>query len=117
MPRGEKLQSVGREFGVTTDRRRVHQNFHPFPQPIEQKAYDLTQRCGWLDLIIVKYSTAGNHYTALNLTKLDVLDTFPEIKIATAYHVDRHILDSFPADLELLARAEVVYKTNAWLGE
>ena len=59
----------------------------------------------------MKYSLAVNHYTALNLTKLDVLDTFPEIKIATAYQVDGQIIDSFPADLELLARAEVMYKT------
>ncbi|KKK12508.1 adenylosuccinate synthetase AdB [Aspergillus ochraceoroseus] len=57
---GDKLQGVGKEFGVTTGRRR---------------------RCGWLDLVLCRYSQAVNHYTALNLTKLDVLDDFDEIKV------------------------------------
>ncbi len=87
---GEKLQSIGREFGVTTGRKR---------------------RCGWLDLVIVKYSTAVNHYTALNLTKLDILDSFREIQVATAYKLAGQVLDSFPADLQSLARAEVLYTT------
>ncbi|KAG8527492.1 uncharacterized protein KY384_007644 [Bacidia gigantensis] len=87
---GVRLQKLGREFGVTTGRPR---------------------RCGWLDLVIVKYSKSINHYTALNLTKLDVLDTFPEIKVATKYKVDSQEFESFPADLELLERAEVVYET------
>lgn len=69
------------------------------------------QRCGWLDLVIVKYSTAVNHYTALNLTKLDILDNFATIEVATAYKVDGQVLDSFPADLNKLSRAEIVYTT------
>lgn len=87
---GEKLQSIGKEFGVTTGRSR---------------------RCGWLDLVIVKYSTNINHYTALNLTKLDVLDDFPEILVATAYEIDGTVLPYFPADLEALARTKVIYKS------
>ncbi|KAJ2893418.1 putative Adenylosuccinate synthetase [Zalerion maritima] len=89
---GNKLQEIGREWGVSTGRRR---------------------RCGWLDLVVVKYSTSINHYTALNLTKLDILDTFPEIKIATAYiHPDtKERIESFPADLALLGRCEIEYKT------
>ena len=66
---------------------------------------------GWLDLVIVKYSTTINHYTALNLTKLDIMDDFPEIKVATAYNLDGQVLDSFPADLQNLARVEVQYTT------
>ncbi|KAL9946482.1 hypothetical protein ACHAO5_003842 [Verticillium nonalfalfae] len=57
------------------------------------------------DLVVVKYSNSINYYTSLNLTKLDVLDTFETIKIAIAYKE----LDSYPADLEILERAEVVY--------
>ncbi|KAI9804779.1 MAG: hypothetical protein M1825_001147 [Sarcosagium campestre] len=88
---GEKLQSRGREFGVTTGRKR---------------------RCGWLDLVIVKYSTAVNHYTSLNLTKLDILDDFAEIPVATGYRTeDGQELESFPADLELLDTTKPVYKT------
>jgi adenylosuccinate synthase len=85
---GDKLQSVGREFGVTTGRRR---------------------RCGWLDIVMCRYSNAINYYTALNLTKLDVLDDFDEIKVATAYQIDGKELDSFPADLETLGKVEVAY--------
>ena len=59
----------------------------------------------------MKYSTAVNHYTALNLTKIDVMDDFPEIRIATTYQLDGQVLDSFPADLQILARVEVQYTT------
>ncbi|ODA77869.1 hypothetical protein RJ55_06472 [Drechmeria coniospora] len=62
-----------------------------------------------LDLVVVKYSNSINYYTSLNLTKLDVLDTFETIKIAIAYKVDGEELDSYPADLDILERAEVVY--------
>ena len=86
---GVHLQEVGAEFGVTTGRRR---------------------RCGWLDLVVLKYSNLINGYTALNLTKLDILDNLPTLKIATAYHIDGKPLDSyFPADLEILAKVEVQY--------
>lgn len=87
---GRKLQKVGLEVGVTTGRDR---------------------RCGWLDLVIVKYSAIINDYDALNLTKLDILDTFPEIKVATAYEIDGEPLQSFPADLEVLKRSKVIYET------
>lgn len=96
---GTKLQEIGREFGVTTGRRR---------------------RCGWLDLVVVRYSALVNGYTALNLTKLDVLDQFPEIRVAVAYR-DRATgedfpADGYPADLERLSRAEVVYRTfEGWM--
>ncbi|KAI1056911.1 hypothetical protein LB507_001918 [Fusarium sp. FIESC RH6] len=85
---GTQLQEIGREWGTSTGRRR---------------------RCGWLDLVVVKYSASINYYSALNLTKLDVLDTFETIKIAIAYKVDGEELDHYPADLDLLERAEVVY--------
>ncbi|KIV79880.1 adenylosuccinate synthase [Exophiala sideris] len=87
---GERLQRVGREFGVTTGRKR---------------------RCGWMDLVLVKYSTAVNCYTQINLTKLDVLDDFEEIRVATAYKIDGEEQDTFPADLDALERVEIVYKT------
>ncbi|KAG8410913.1 Adenylosuccinate synthase [Metarhizium acridum] len=85
---GTKLQEIGREWGTSTGRRR---------------------RCGWLDLVVVNYSNSINYYTSLNLTKLDVLDTFETIKIAIAYKIDGEELDSYPADLDILNRAEVVY--------
>lgn len=87
---GERLQRVGREVGVTTGRKR---------------------RCGWFDLVLVKYSSDVNCYTQINLTKLDVLDDFEEIRVATHYKVDGRELDSFPADLDAMERIEIVYKT------
>jgi len=87
---GEKLQSIGREFGVTTGRKR---------------------RCGWLDLVVVKFSNAINWYDAINLTKLDILDDFDEIKVATEYVYKGEKLPSFPADLHVLENMEVKYET------
>ncbi|KAH8882391.1 adenylosuccinate synthetase [Thozetella sp. PMI_491] len=77
-----------------------------------------TEECDWyqtsgdwarMDLVVVKYSNSINYYTSLNLTKLDVLDTFETIKIAIAYKVDGQELDSYPADLKILEQVEVVY--------
>lgn len=89
---GDKLQRVGKEFGVTTGRRR---------------------RCGWFDLVLARYSHAINHYTALNLTKLDVLDDFDEIKVAVAYILPdgtRHEY-SYPGDANVLEKVKVEYVT------
>lgn len=72
---GVHLQEVGREYGTTTGRRR---------------------RCGWLDLVVLKYSHMINGYDSFNLTKLDVLDKLPEIKVAVKYLVDGKELAGFP---------------------
>ncbi|KAJ9607733.1 Adenylosuccinate synthase [Cladophialophora chaetospira] len=87
---GERLQRIGREFGVTTGRKR---------------------RCGWFDLVLVKYSAAVNCYTQINLTKLDVLDDFEEIRVATAYSYNGQTLDGFPADLDVMEGMKIEYKT------
>ncbi|CAN6613779.1 adenylosuccinate synthetase [Trichomonascus vanleenenianus] len=87
---GEHLQTVGAEFGVTTGRKR---------------------RCGWLDLVVLKYSTLINGYTSLNITKLDVLDQLPELKVAVAYKHNGKTLDLFPEDLRVVEQVEVVYET------
>ncbi|KAG7709295.1 hypothetical protein KL914_001685 [Ogataea haglerorum] len=87
---GEKLQDIGREYGVTTGRKR---------------------RCGWLDLVVVKYSCLINGYTSLNVTKLDVLDTFKEIKVAVGYSYKGKKLESFPEDLYVLEKVDVEYVT------
>ncbi|KAI9867275.1 MAG: hypothetical protein M1813_009553 [Trichoglossum hirsutum] len=85
----ERIQTVGGEIGVTTKRKR---------------------RCGWLDLVIVRYSAAVNNYTSVNLTKLDVLNEFSEVKVAVGYKVDGQLLPTFPADTSLLSRVEPEYK-------
>ncbi|KAI6103407.1 Adenylosuccinate synthetase [Pisolithus sp. B1] len=72
---GVHLQEAGKEYGTTTGRRR---------------------RCGWLDLVVMKYSCLINGYDSLNLTKLDVLDNLSEIKVAVKYTVDGKDLPHFP---------------------
>uniref|UniRef100_A0A8D3BWC4 Adenylosuccinate synthetase n=1 Tax=Scophthalmus maximus TaxID=52904 RepID=A0A8D3BWC4_SCOMX len=87
---GELLQTRGKEVGVTTGRKR---------------------RCGWLDLVLIKYAHMINGFTALALTKLDILDVFPEIRVGVAYKVDNKPIPHFPANQEVLQRVEVQYET------
>ena len=61
---GDKLVEIGREFGTVTGRRR---------------------RCGWLDVVMLRKAVRINSLTEIALTKLDVLDTFEEIKVCTSY--------------------------------
>ena len=71
------------------------------------------RRCGWFDAVVVRYSHAINGFTALNLTKLDVLDELATIKIAVAYKLRGVTLppQAFPALLEDLSAVEVEYET------
>lgn len=87
---GDYLQTVGKEFGVTTGRKR---------------------RCGWLDLVVLKYTNMINGYTQLAITKLDVMDQLKEIKIGIAYRYNGKVLDSFPACINVLEKVEVEYVT------
>ena len=83
---GQKIADLGHEFGATTGRPR---------------------RCGWLDLVALKYSAKLNNLTELCITKLDVLDTFEEIKVCVGYKVNGEDI-SFKS--RLLHKAEPVYK-------
>ncbi|KAM7306185.1 adenylosuccinate synthetase [Ixodes scapularis] len=87
---GDRLHSVGDEFGVTTKRPR---------------------RCGWLDLVVLRYSNMINGYSAIALTKLDVLDGFEEIKVGTGYRLDGKLLKTPPANTDDLYRVQVEYIT------
>ncbi len=83
---GDKLRNIGNEFGSTTGRPR---------------------RCGWLDLVALKYSIMLNGVTQLIMTKTDVLDSFDTIKIATAYRINGELTDQFPYALD--EKIETVY--------
>jgi len=87
---GELLRARGHEYGATTGRPR---------------------RCGWLDLVAVRYSTMVNDLDALVITKLDVLDAFEEIKVCTGYRIDGKPTDTFPSTVEELSKVEPVYET------
>jgi adenylosuccinate synthase len=84
---GDKMRDHGHEFGSTTGRPR---------------------RCGWLDLVALKYSVMLNGVTQLIMTKGDVLGCFDSIKIATAYKIGETITEEFP--YELPENLEPVYK-------
>jgi len=75
---GTLLRDIGKEFGSTTGRPR---------------------RCGWLDLVALKYSIMLNGVTQLIMTKTDVLDSFDTIKVATAYAIGGELTDHLPYDL------------------
>ena len=87
---GYHLGTVGAEYGTTTGRQR---------------------RCGWLDIPQMQYSCLINGYTALNLTKLDVLTGLKEVKIGVAYRYKDTLLESMPSCLQTLGECEVVYES------
>ena len=87
---GETLRKIGHEFGATTGRPR---------------------RCGWLDMVSLKYSLMVNGISEIALTKLDVLDQFDEIKICVGYKKDGKVLKSFPTDVRTLESVEPVYQS------
>ena len=83
---GQKIAELGHEFGATTGRPR---------------------RCGWLDLVALKYSAKLNNLTELCITKLDVLDAFDEIKACIGYKVNG---EETPFKSRLLHKAKPIYK-------
>lgn len=91
---GDRLQSVGAEFGATTGRRR---------------------RCGWLDLVNLRHARDINGFTGLAITKLDVLSGLPEIQVCTAYEYKGKKFTTFPSAIEDVATVKPIYKTlKAW---
>jgi adenylosuccinate synthase len=86
----ERLRESGQEYGASTGRPR---------------------RCGWYDAVVVRYSARLNGLDAVALTKLDVLDGLPEIRICTGYRTTTGVVTEFPADLRVLASAQPVYET------
>ncbi|MBQ6296123.1 MAG: adenylosuccinate synthase [Selenomonadaceae bacterium] len=89
---GDKLREAGHEFGTVTGRPR---------------------RTGWLDACVVKYAgqLSGTDYMAV--TRLDILDSFDEIKMCTAYKINGEIIHEIPASLKVLAKVEPVYEIFA----
>ena len=89
------VRKLGAEFGATTGRPR---------------------RCGWFDAVLAAYAARVNGLTGLAVTKLDVLDTLPELKIATTYRPGGGPQQPFPATVQELDQAEPVYETlPGWL--
>ena len=87
---GNYLIEKGAEFGVVTGRRR---------------------RCGWLDLISLKYSVRVNSLSELFITKLDVLSGLEEIKLCIGYQNGQEVIYDYPYEQNILYNAKPVYET------
>jgi adenylosuccinate synthase len=87
---GRLLGERGKEFGVNTGRRR---------------------RCGWFDAVLVRQVVRVTGITGIALTKLDILDTLPEIKVCVAYELDGQRIDRLPAGMNQQGRVKPIYET------
>jgi adenylosuccinate synthase len=86
---GDNLRERGNEYGSVTKRPR---------------------RCGWLDTVLLRRAIQLNSVSGLCLTKLDVLDTLPNIKIGTAYRLGSHVLTDLPLNPEDLSQCTPLYE-------
>ena len=92
---GEAIRQCAHEFGTTTGRPR---------------------RCGWFDGVAAGLSSRVNGYTGVALTRLDVLDNFPVLKICVAYKLDGKIIEEFPSRITDLERCQPVYEDiEGWM--
>ncbi len=85
----EYVRKTGREYGVTTGRAR---------------------RCGYLDLVALRYACITNSIDSLVLTHLDIYDTFDEIEACIAYEIDGKVVTDFPASVPAMEKAKPVLK-------
>ncbi len=91
----EKIRTKGKEFGATTARPR---------------------RCGWFDAVLVRHSIILNGINEIAVTKLDVLDDSPRVRICTAYRLGGQKLESPPANIDRWSQIEPVYEEHpGWL--
>ncbi len=86
---GEKIREKGGEYGATTGRPR---------------------RCGWLDMVALRYAVRINGFSGIALTKLDILDGLEKIKICTAYRFEGKLYEEFPKELNILEKCEPAYE-------
>ena len=88
-PSGEHMARIGHEFGTTTGRAR---------------------RCGWFDVILLRYAARLNGLTEIFLTKLDVLSGLPSVKLCVAYRHEGTRYDDFPPHQSVFHKAEPLYE-------
>jgi adenylosuccinate synthase len=93
---GQRIGDRGHEYGVNTGRRR---------------------RCGWFDAVLVRQTVKTSGIDGIALTKLDILDGFPEVKACIGYMLDGERIDRLPASQSAQARVEPIYETiEGWEG-
>ena len=94
---GDRLREIGGEFGTVTGRPR---------------------RCGWLDLVALRHAVRINGVDSIAITKLDVLDDFPELQVCTEYELNGQRMSEVPLDLADLSRVTPVYKSvPGWMAD
>ncbi|WP_405381510.1 adenylosuccinate synthase [Phascolarctobacterium sp.] len=92
---GTQIRETGREYGTVTGRPR---------------------RCGWLDAFMLKYSARLNSLDYLAITRLDILDQMPKIKMCVGYKIGDEVLKQIPASLNVLAKVEPIYEEfDGWM--
>jgi adenylosuccinate synthase len=90
---GEELRKIGNEFGATTGRPR---------------------RCGWIDLVALKFACMINGVTKIVMTKADVLDAFEELQVCTAYNIDGNNTEEVPYQMTGINLNPVYKKFKGW---
>ncbi len=86
---GKMIQERGQEFGAVSGRPRG---------------------CGWFDAVAARFSARINGFNSLMITRLDILDVLPTLKICTAFRLDGNTIDYFPASIPSLERCQPVYE-------
>ena len=88
---GDMLHNMGREFGATTGRAR---------------------RCGWLDMVLIRYAVMINGADELAITNLDGLDGLDTIQVCTGYRLNGQVIDYPPATISDIEKCEPIYETH-----
>ena len=92
---GDQIRERAHEFGTTTGRPR---------------------RCGWFDGVAARFSQRINSFTGMAITRFDILDTMPTLKVCTGYKMNGKLINFFPASIGILAKCEPVYEeVPGWL--
>ncbi len=86
---GKLIRERGHEYGTVSGRRR---------------------NCGWFDAVLARFSARVNGLTGMAITNLDILDTFPRLKICVAYELDGKTIDNFPSTIAALERCHPIYE-------
>ncbi|MDP6632805.1 MAG: adenylosuccinate synthase [Dehalococcoidales bacterium] len=86
---GKLIRERGHEYGTVSGRSR---------------------ECGWFDAVLARFSARVNGLTGMVITNLDILDTFPQIKICVAYELDGKTIDNFPSTVAALERCRPIYE-------
>ena len=89
----KNLRKLGNEFGATTGRPR---------------------RCGWIDLVALKYTCMINGVTQVVMTKADVLDSFESLQVCTAYEIENEKVEEVPFQMERLNLKPVYKDFKGW---